>query len=236
MDISKEFRVALITGASKGIGKAIFDLFKERGITAIGISLRIERSTFTRPCDIRNEEQIKTLITELISTYHHIDILVNNVGIVTHSDILDTTLEEWEHVIRTNLTGVFLTSKHVLGHMKERGYGKIVNISSIAGRFRSSMASAAYTCSKYGVIGLTRQLAYHYAPYGININCVCPSQTRTPMLVETVSEQEIRALVSKIPAGRLAEPLDIAEAAYFLCSDSAAYINGAVLDVNGGQL
>jgi NAD(P)-dependent dehydrogenase (short-subunit alcohol dehydrogenase family) len=226
----------VITGASKGIGRAIFKLLIDRDINAIGISRNIEQTENTRQCDIRNEEDVKSLYAELLDTYGQVDILINNAGIVTHGDILETSLEEWDKVHRTNLTGAFLCSKYILGHMKMRKYGKIVNISSIAGRFRSSMASVAYTCSKYGLIGLTRQLAYHYAPYGININCVCPSQTRTPMLVESFSKERIQALVENIPAGRLAEPEDVAEAVYFLCSNAANYINGAVLDVNGAQL
>jgi NAD(P)-dependent dehydrogenase (short-subunit alcohol dehydrogenase family) len=228
--------VALITGASQGIGRSIFELFQSRGITTIGISRRITRGEFTRQCDIQEEKQVRDLFGEIIETYQQIDILVNNAGIVTHTDILSTSLDEWEQVMRTNLSGAFLTCKYCLGHMKTRGYGKIVNISSIAGRNRSSMASVAYTCSKYGLIGLTRQLAFHYAKYGININCVCPSQTRTQMLVEKVSEEEIQKLVENIPAGRLAEPIDVAEAVYFLSTDSASYINGAILDVNGAQL
>lgn len=229
-------RVAVATGAARGIGKVISDLFVDRGITAIGVSRHIELSGTTRQCDIRDEAAVKALFAELIDTFGHIDILVNNAGIVTHGDILETSFEEWENVIRTNLTGAFLCCKHILKHMKERRYGKIVNISSIAGRFRSSMASVAYTCSKYGIVGLTRQLALHYAKYNININCVCPSQTRTPMLVQNISQERIDTLVSEIPAGRLAEPDDIAEVVYFLSTDATSYINGAVIDVNGGQL
>jgi 3-oxoacyl-[acyl-carrier protein] reductase len=228
-------RVAIVTGASRGIGKAICDLFVERGITTIGVSRHIKLGDTTRHCDIRDEIAVESLFTELAGTFGHIDILVNNAGIVTHGDILETSFEEWEDVMRTNLTGAFLCCKHVLKHMKERRYGKIINISSIAGRFRSQLASVAYTCSKYGLIGLTRQLASHYAQYNININCVSPSQTRTPMLVEKISQEGIKALVSNIPAGRLAEPDDIAQVVYFLTTDAASYIHGAIIDVNGGQ-
>jgi len=229
-------RFAIVTGASRGIGKAICDLFVEHGITAIGVSRYIELSDVTRRCDIRDEAAVKALFAELADTFGHIDILVNNAGIVTHGDILETSLEEWENVMRTNLTGAFLCCKHVLKHMKERRYGKIVNISSIAGRFRSSMASVAYTCSKYGIVGLTRQLALHYARHNININCICPSQTRTSMLAKNISQERIDALVSNIPAGRLAEPDDIAQVVYFLSTDAASYINGAIIDINGGQI
>lgn len=228
-------RVAVVTGASRGIGKAICGLFVEHGITAIGVSRSIEMSNTTRQCDIRNETAVKSLLAELVDTFGHIDILVNNAGIVTHKDILEIPLEDWENVMRTNLTGAFLCCKHILKYMKEQRYGKIINISSIAGHFRSSMASVAYTCSKYGLVGLTRQLVLHYAKYNININCVCPSQTWTSTLVENISQERIDALVSNIPAGRLAKPDDIAQVVYFLSTDAASYINGAVIDVNGGQ-
>ena len=229
-------RVAVVTGASKGIGKAIRTLFIQHGIITIGISRDIEIDDTTRQCDIRDEAMVKWQMDELISTFGHIDIFVNNAGIATCDDILDTSLKDWENVIRTNLTGTFLCCKHVLGHMKKRRYGKVINISSIAGRFRSMTASVAYTCSKYGVVGLTRQLALHYAKHNINVNCVCPSQTETPMLLENVSQKDIAALVKSIPAGRLAQPLDIAETVVFLSPDAASYINGTALDINGGQL
>jgi NAD(P)-dependent dehydrogenase (short-subunit alcohol dehydrogenase family) len=137
--------------------------------------------------------------------------------------------------LNTNLKGAFFLCKHALHDMLARRYGKIVNVSSIAGRNRSIVASAAYTSSKYGLIGLTRQLAFHYASSNININCVCPSQTETPMLARAPKEK-IEALVATIPARRLGTPGEVAECVLFLCSDAVGYVNGAVLDVNGAQL
>ena len=222
--------IAVITGASQGIGKTIFELFQERNITSIGVSRYIQEGEHTRRCDIRDGLAVHNLFFEIIDTYGKIDILVNNAGIVSNNDILDLPLYEWENIIETNLTGAFLCCKYSINHMKIRRFGKIVNISSIAGGFRSSTASVAYTCSKYGLIGLTRQLALHYAKDNININCVCPSQTLTPMLNNINKEQ-----IDKIPAGRLATTYDIAKAVYFLCSDDASYLHGAIIDVNGGQ-
>ena len=233
--MSDSNKIAIITGASQGIGKAIFDFFVEQGITAIGVSRNIELTGYTHHCDVCNESEVKALFSDVINTFGRVDILVNNAGISTQTDIVDTSLEEWERVLKTNLTGTFLCTKYALKYMKTQKYGKIINISSIAGRFRSAMASVAYTCSKYGVIGMTRQLALHYAKYNININCVAPSQTRTKMLIENVDEEQLKKFISTIPAGRLAEPDDIAQAVWFLASDSASYLNGAVLDINGGQ-
>jgi NAD(P)-dependent dehydrogenase (short-subunit alcohol dehydrogenase family) len=233
--MSNDNKIALVTGASRGIGKAIMTMFKKRGITVIGISRSISLSKTTRRCDITHEIAVRKLTNEIIKLYGTIDILVNNAGIVTHADIVNTTLDDWDRVLTTNLTGAFLCSKYILPLMKKNRYGKIINISSIAGRFRSSMASVGYTASKYGLIGLTRQLAFRYAKYGININAVCPSQTRTEMLVDNIPQKKMTSLVSTIPARRLAKPEDIAEVAYFLASDASSYINGAVIDVNGAQ-
>lgn len=232
---SKRNKVAIITGASQGIGKCIHEFFLEKNLNAIGVSRSIELAKYTRRCDITNEDNVKSLFKEVLKSFGSIDILVNNAGISTRTDIIDMEIGEWENVVATNLTGIFLCAKYALKVMKSQKYGKIVNVSSIAGRFRSSMASVAYTASKYGVIGITRQLALHYAKYNININCVAPSQTKTSMLLDNISEEQLREFSLSIPAGRLAEPVDIANAVWFLVSDEASYINGAVLDINGGQ-
>ncbi len=120
--------------------------------------------------------------------------------------------------------------------MAENGYGRIVNLGSIAGRSRSKTASVAYTCSKYAIVGLTRQLAAKLGEKGITVNCVAPSQVDTPMLRENVPADKLDELQKSIPVGRLASPEDVAEAIVFLAGEAASYVNGAVLDINGGQL
>jgi 3-oxoacyl-[acyl-carrier protein] reductase len=233
--MSSKKRVALVTGASKGIGEAIFTLFNQKEIQAIGISRHIPLTETTLRCDVTKETEVRDLVDELVHSFGRIDILVNNAGIVSHKDIFEMSLDEWHDILDTNLTGAFLCSKYVLKYMIKNRYGKIINISSIAGRFRSQVASAAYTASKYGIIGLSRQLAFHYAKYNININVVSPSQTETSMLMDSISDQKLKEIVSHIPAERLARPKDVAEVVYFLSMDESSYINGAVIDVNGAQ-
>jgi len=228
-------RVALITGASKGIGKAVFNQFKTKGYTVLGIARTIKKTSRTRRCDITDEHETKRLFAGIIREFGRLDVLVNCAGAASCEDIARISKDDWNYIIETNLTGTFLCSKFALQKMKKQKFGKIVNIGSLAGRYRSRVASVAYTASKAGVIGLTRQLAYHYAKYNININCVCPSQTKTPMLMKHISKAKQLQLVKNIPAGRLATAREIAEVVYFLTTDSASYINGAVLDVNGAQ-
>ena len=181
-------KVAIITGGSKGIGKSVIDLFKSEGIICYDFS----RST--NKIDITDEKSVEMNVESVIRKHGKIDILVNNAGIVSTTDILDMSLIEWKNIIDVNLTGMFIMTKSVLKYMKEEQYGKIVNVSSIAGTDRSKVASVAYTSSKHGVIGFTRQLSLSYAKHGININCVAPSQTKTEMLTNNISEEDIKKI------------------------------------------
>jgi len=144
------------------------------------------------------------------------------------------TNEEWDEVLNTNLRSYFIFCREALNSMLPGS--KIVNISSIAGRNKSVCSGVHYTASKAGIIGLTRQLAHECGPMGINVNCVCPSQTMTEMLKKSMTELEMEELSRNIPLRRLATVEDVVRPILFLCSQDAAYINGACLDINGGQL
>tara|TARA_Y100000590_G_C15588138_1_gene964980 strand:- start:357 stop:1055 length:699 start_codon:yes stop_codon:yes gene_type:complete len=229
-------KIALVSGASKGIGLSIKKKFEENGILAVGISRNKSKIKNHKICDVRSEKDIIHLVDELVKKYKKIDILVNNAGIVTTGDIFETNLNEWNEVISTNLTGAYLLSKYVLKNMIKNENGKIINISSIAGRALSKVASAEYTCSKYGLIGLTKQLAYKYAKYNINVNCVCPSQTNTEMLENNIDKKTLSKIIDQIPARRLANPNEIADLVYFLASEKSNYINGTAIDINGAQV
>ena len=215
-------KVVVIVGGSKGIGKGVVDAFTNLGAIVHSIS--------RDSCDITDPEQIYSYFSKL----DKVDILINNAAINYCKPIEEITLNEWNSVIDTNLTSFFYIIKTCLPLMKEGS--KIVNVSSIAGRSKSLVSGVHYTSSKAGLIGLTRQLAQELGPKGININCVCPSQTLTPMLEQSMTKTQIRELSKNIPLRRIAQINEIVKPILFLCSDDASYIHGACLDINGGQL
>ncbi len=229
-------RVAVVTGASRGVGKATVELFREQGMTAIGVSRSIGNSEGSLSCDVGDEQSVAGLFDELVASHGRVDILVNCAGVSTTTAPLELGVEEWEAVLRTNLIGTYLCCKNAILHMRPQRYGKIINVSSIAGRAFSKTSSVAYTCSKYAVIGLTRQLAVAYSGDGININCVAPSQILTEMLIAHVPQGRREELAAANPLRRLADPEEVARTISFLAGDGASYINGAVIDINGGQL
>jgi len=224
--------VALITGGTKGIGAAIVSALTEAGFTAVSAS-RSGGPDVT--LDVADEASVEAAVARVVADHGRLDVLVNNAGVVSQSPITECSVEEWDHVMDINLRGAFLCSKHAIRHFLEHGGGVIVNVGSVAGRSYSLTASEAYTCSKYGMMGLTKQLAVRWGKRGIRVNAVCPSQTLTPMLKENLSQEKITEISAKNPLGRLAEPEEIAAAVAFMASPAASYLNGAVLDANGGM-
>lgn len=229
-------RVAVVTGASSGIGKATFELFLNQSWRTIGLARRFKDGGDTRSVDVRHSGAVEAVFRDLFTELGHIDILVNCAGVATTTDALKISVLEWEDILKTNVIGTYLCCQQVLPAMCEQRYGKIVNVSSIAGRLYSVSASVAYTASKYAVIGITKQLAAKFGCHGLNINCVCPSQTITDMFLKNVSKEKQMQLASDHPLKRLARAEEVAEAICFLASDKSSYINGSVLDVNGGLL
>lgn len=228
-------RVAIVTGASAGIGRATALALRDRGMDVVSVARRLPNDESSRSCDITDEPAVRRVFDEIFRHRERIDVLVNCAGVTSRADPLNLAVGEWERVMRTNVIGTYLCCKHAVPAMRRGRYGRIVNVSSIAGRTYSRTASVAYTASKYAVIGLTRHLAAHVGTDGITVNCVAPSQTKTEMLVGSLTEAEMAALAARVPVRRLADPTDIAEAIAFLTSQAAGYINGAVLDINGGQ-
>lgn len=224
----------LIIGGSRGIGKGIVYGFISANANVIYVS---KNPAHKKPdlakhitCDISSISSINKLFKSISS----LDILVNVAAINYCKEINDINIKEWDHVMNVNLRSYYYIIKKSLKVMNN--FGKIVNISSIAGRHRSPVSGVHYVSSKAGIIGLTKQVAFEVGYRGINVNCVCPSQTLTDMLKESMTETELNDLAFSVPLKRLATIDDQVYPVMFLCSEEASYITGAVLDVNGGQL
>ncbi len=244
-----EGRVALITGAAQGMGRAVALKLAAEGAVPILVDLRndglltlqatlLERGVEAniRALDISVEDQVGTLIREVAATLGRIDILVNAAGIL-HPTRFDTmTVAEWDRVIGVNLRGTFLLMHAVYPHMKSRGRGSIVNFSSTAGLTVSTLGGAHYTASKHAVIGLTKAVAKEGGPFGVRVNAVCPGLIDTEMVRATIAPEQIRRYEAAFPIRRLGTPDEVAELVLFLCSDRSAYITGAAMNISGGDL
>lgn len=228
--------VAVITGGSRGIGRATLELLSKRGFRAVDLSRGAKSGPTSEPCDVRSESSVQAAFAAVEKRLGSIDALVNCAGVATFGGALDMERAQWDSVFETNVTGALLCSQAALASMIKRRSGAIVNVSSIAGRTFSRTASVAYTSSKYAVIGLTRQLAAEFAPKGVRVNCVAPSQTQTEMLTENFPGSTLKKIAASLPMGRLAKPREVASVIAFLLSEDASYVNGAVIDVNGGIL
>jgi len=240
-------KVAIVTGAGSGIGKAAATLFFERGASVVlaGRSDKVDiaakeldssgKRVLPIRLDLGDEAQVKVMMERTIEKFGQVDILVNSAGTSEGGAIDELTVERWEKINRDNGLATFLCCKYAIAEMKKRKYGKIVNVSSIAGRFRGMTSGLHYAYAKSGVIGFTRQLGAEVAKYGINVNVVAPSQTMTPMLRSLITDEIEKELNAKIPIGHIAKPEQQAEVILFLSSDAANYMVGATIDVNGGQ-
>ncbi len=241
-------RVAIVTGGARGIGKAIALTFIREGAkvalvdvdtgileTAKNEIKKTREEVIIIPCDITKSMEVKAMVNQVQKAFGRIDILVNNAGIIRRGTIDTVTEEDWDQVIDVNLKGTFNCSKAIVETMKRQKYGKIVNISSIAGKMGDITSAPGYGPSKAGVDALTKTLARQLAPYGINVNAVSPHAIETEMSAQW-SQERRKEIIASIPLGRLGKPEDVAEAVLFLVSDEASFITGEILDVNGGAL
>jgi 3-oxoacyl-[acyl-carrier protein] reductase len=241
-------RVTIVTGGARGIGKAVGSAFVREGakVCLVDVDQGMLETTkneiqknreeiLALPCDITKSADVKASMNQVQKTWGRIDILVNNAGIIRRGTIETVTEEDWDRVIAVNLKGTFNCCKAVAGIMKQQGYGKIVNVSSIAGKMGDITSAPGYGPSKAGVDALTKTLARQLAAYGINVNGVSPHAIETEMSAQW-SEERRREIIASIPLGRLGKPEDVAEAVLFLASDDASFITGEILDVNGGAL
>ena len=256
-----EGKVVLVTGAAHGIGKGICEAFIKHGATVIGTDILEEKlvevkqelgcwienhkkqnSFETYICDLTDEWKVNELIQFIISQFNRIDILVNNAGGVcgqVHQPVEEVTPLEWRKIFSVNLDAAFYTTKAAAPYMKEQKYGRIINISSGAGRSTSLTGIQAYASAKAGQIGFTRQMAQELGPYGITVNNVAPgfviSNPSTRKQWEAMTKEQQEALVKSISLKRLGEPEDIAHPVLFFASDFASYVSGQTISADGGQ-
>ncbi|MDA9210935.1 3-oxoacyl-ACP reductase FabG [Methylophilaceae bacterium] len=241
-------KIALVTGASRGIGEAIALELSRNNIFVVGTAtsdIGVKKIQEMLQVDTKgvgaglilnanNNESIETLIKNIEETYGDIDILVNNAGITKDTLLMKMKEEDWNEVIDTNLKSVFKLSQSVIRKMLKKKYGRIINISSVVGH-SGNAGQTNYTASKAGISGFTKSLAQEVGSRGITVNCVAPGFIDTDM-TNSLSEDHKTQLLSKIPLGRLGKPHDIAQAVAFLVSDKAGYITGETLHINGGML
>lgn len=238
---------ALVTGAGRGIGKAIALEFAAKGAFVIvnynGSKEAAEQTVaeikaaggdaIAYQCSVSDYEACGAMITALIKEYAHIDILVNNAGITRDGLLMKMSEEDFDAVINTNLKGCFNTIRHMSRYFLKQRAGKIINISSVSG-ILGNAGQANYSASKAGVIGLTKAVARELASRGINVNAVAPGFVETDM-TDALSDSVKENLKSQIPLGKIGHPQDIAKAVAFLASPDANYITGQVLSVDGGM-
>jgi len=243
-------RVVAITGAAQGIGASTARAFARQGakvaaldidesaaagvvreITAAGGDAMVVRT------DVTDEKSVQDAIARVVSQFGGIDVLVTSAGGYGRlARVEDMPAEEWDRTVALNMRGTFLCCKAVIPHLKKSRAGRIVTISSISGRTISSSTSPAYSASKAAVIQLTRFLAYTLGEFGITANSVAPITTLTPRVRALRTEENIAQIAAQVPMKRLPEPEEHANVVVFLASDGASYLNGAVMDTNGGKV
>ena len=236
-------RIAIVTGSALGLGYELTRQLIDRGWFVAGIDFNAERQTelageFPRGSyrgfvgDVSDEDFVKASVAE-IAKIGHIDLLINNAGITNDSTLKKMTVEQWQNVIDVNLSGTFYCCKAVLNYMLEAGYGRIVNASSVVGLY-GNFGQTNYVATKAGLIGMTKTMARELGRKGITVNAVAPGFIETEMVAK-MPENVLDGMRAKVPVGRLGRPEEIAAAYLYLASDEAAYVNGAVLSVDGGM-
>lgn len=242
-------RTALVTGAARGIGAAIAKDLAARGhdlalvditdrteafeavvddVEALGARVLLERA------DVATASQVEATVRRVLDAFGHLDVLVNNAGVLFFCEVEEMHEAEWDVTMDVNAKGAFLMTRAVLPSMKARRYGRIVNIASIGGR-HGTVAQAHYAASKAAMMGFTRVLAQEVAPFGITANCVCPGIIRTEIAADSLDRPENRDYwIARTAMGRIGAPEDVTGPVAFLASDDAAFVTGQALNVDGG--
>ena len=235
MDLGLSTRTALVTGAAQGLGRAIALRLLDEGCSVAALDMNpcgltdLPDMILPVTADVTIEDELQVAFMQVVEAFGSVDILVNNAGVQSSERLPELTTELFERVLKVNLTGAFTLSRLALPPMKERGWGRIINMGSMAGKAGGLTTGAAYTASKAGLMGLTKSLAREGAPH-VTANALAPAFIETEM-----TDPNLRAdLAAKIPVGRLGTAAEVAAAVAFLASDLAGYITGEILDLNGG--
>ncbi|HIF9177860.1 TPA: 3-oxoacyl-ACP reductase FabG [Photobacterium damselae] len=241
--MSLEGKIALVTGASRGIGRAIAEILVERGATVIGtatsesgaeaISAYLGNKGQGMALNVTSPESIEAVLKQIKETFGDVDILVNNAGITRDNLLMRMKDDEWQDIMDTNLTSIFRLSKAVLRAMMKKRNGRIISIGSVVGTMGNA-GQTNYAAAKAGLLGFTKSMAREVASRGITVNAVAPGFIETDM-TRALNDDQRAATLANVPAGRLGDPREIAAAVAFLASDDAAYITGETLHVNGGM-
>ncbi len=239
-------RVVIITGAARGLGRAAARRFHERGacvavnvrdaIRAESLAKSLGDRAFAVPGDLTSDGMPDEIVRRTVDEFGRVDVLVNNAAVAYSTRILDIPPAEWRETLEVNLTVPFLLTQAVAPLMKAQQYGRIVNISSKAGRMVSTLAGAHYTASKAGLLGLTRGTAKELGSFGITVNAICPGMIDTELARQNATPERLAQLAAGYPVPRLGKPVEVADLICFVASEAAGYITGATLDINGGDL
>jgi 3-oxoacyl-[acyl-carrier protein] reductase len=245
-------RVALVTGASRGIGAATAEVLAARG-AKVAVSARtvsdLEQVAATIqknggqalaiPCDVLDQGQVEAMVRRVVETWGRLDILVNNAGLGTPTMPVETIPPaDWDHTVALNLKSAFLCLRAAVPVMKQQKYGRIVSVSSFAGRNFSRISGPHYSAAKAGLLALTKHMAVELGPFGIGVNSVAPSIVLTARVKgkwDARSAEDQERVLAGIPLRRLAQPSEVATVIAFLASDDASYVNGVCIDINGGS-
>ena len=237
-------KVALVTGAGGGIGAAIAEMLADEGMKLVladidadsvkPVADGLESGADLMAMDVGDPKSVDTAMGALRHSHGGVDVLVNNAGVLSNNKAVETTPEEWRRLMAVNLDGAFYTSRAVLPEMKARGWGRIVNMCSLAMKSGGLTAGTAYTASKGGLAALTFSLAREAAGHGVTANGIAPAHVLTRMVTEQLNEAQRQAMLAEIPVGRFCEPREVAHVVRFLVSPLSGFITGEIIDINGG--
>ncbi len=238
-------KIAIVTGAAHGIGEATAQVLSEQGATVAIVDIDLAtaqqvvakinasgRKAKAYDCDVSKPAAVEQLAKDVVSDLGSVDILVNNAGICPRISIADMTEEWFDKIVNVNMKSVFFLSRAAAEVMKQKKWGRIVNISSTGGRIGGLYNSTVYSGTKAGIIAITKTMAREYSAFGILVNSIAPGAVDTPMMTKGMANLD--SYLQTVPLRRLAQPIEIAHSIAHLCSDETTWVTGATLDVNGG--